>query len=192
MMPACAIVDSFDFGSVKTVVDLGGGNGSLLRAILNRHPSSKGILFDLAPVIEAALTEETEGIDLVGRPGDIFKSTPANCDVYILRHVVHDWNDEDAARILRSCAASMSTDSVLLIIEAIVSEDTIDTRTAWADVGLMAVCDGKERKLVEFESLCRKAGLKIVELSDLGARTNAKILQTRKRELSTWRQDYPS
>jgi hypothetical protein len=117
------MLEAYDFSPFGEVVDAGGGNGSLLTAILQRHPGMRGVLFDLPRVVErAGASIEKAGLRercrIVG--GDFLESVPAGADAYLLRHVVHDWRDADAARILRNCGNAMKAGGKVLVVEIVV------------------------------------------------------------------------
>ena len=113
-----ALLESYDFGRFGTVVDVGGGNGVLLAALLQKHPQMQGVLFDDPGVVsgaEGVLREMgvVERCELVG--GSFFEAVPEGGDAYILKSVIHDWEDEDSVRILRVCRDAMSANATLLV-----------------------------------------------------------------------------
>src|SRR5207244_1888279 len=112
--------------STATVVDVGGGDGMFLARLLLTYPHLRGILFDLpGPVPLAAERFAAAGVadrcEL--RSGDFFEEVPSNGDVYLLSHILHDWNDERASQILRACARAMDRNARLMVIDLVVSED---------------------------------------------------------------------
>src|SRR5215471_484035 len=118
-----AVLDAYDFSGVGILADIGGGNGSQITAVLQRHPKMKGILFDLPHVIERARQRiEAAGIldrcQLVG--GSFFDAVPADADAYLLRHIIHDWDNERSLTILRNCYRAMSPKGKLLVIESVI------------------------------------------------------------------------
>ncbi|MCX6020187.1 MAG: methyltransferase, partial [Chloroflexi bacterium] len=115
-----AIAAAYAFWACRTIVDVAGGQGSLLAAILNAHPSVRGVLFDLPAVVEAAppLLEQAgvgKRCEVVG--GDMFDALPSGGDAYLLATIIHDWNDEQAVAILRNCRRAMTDQAKLLLIE---------------------------------------------------------------------------
>ena len=116
-----AVAETYDFTGVRSLVDVGGGNGTALAVMLARHPHLDGVLFDLPAVIERGapgLAALGERCDLVG--GDFFASLPAGADAYLLSHVIHDWDDDRALTILRNCRDAMSSDGKLLLVEMVI------------------------------------------------------------------------
>src|SRR5208282_1099978 len=117
---SAAVAAAYDFSAFGTVVDVGGGNGALLIGILKANPDLRGIVFDQPHAAEKA-TANIAAAGLQSRcqaiGGDFFKSVPPNCDAYLLKHVIHDWNDERALAILKNCHRVMGPHSKLLIVE---------------------------------------------------------------------------
>ena len=122
-LAARSVVEQYDFSAMKVVVDVGGGYGELLAAILSANPALKGVLLDLPHAVEAAPGHlRNAGVldrcDIVG--GSFFEHVPAGGDGYVLKSVIHDWNDERSAEILRNCRQAMSDGAKLLLVERIV------------------------------------------------------------------------
>jgi hypothetical protein len=165
---AAGIVAAYDFAGVGSVVDVGGGSGALLAEILRAHPSIRGILFDLPRVVEAAgPILEAAGVldrcDVVG--GDFFEEVPAGGDVYVLKGVVHDWDDGDAVRILRNCRRVMGTESRLLLIEQVVPDDRApEPFTLFMDLHMLAIHGAGERTAEDFGALLDSAGLRLARV----------------------------
>jgi hypothetical protein len=144
-----------------TVVDVGGGDGTLLAALLAAAPGLRGTLFDLPEVIDGArLTPRPElGDRLRLVAGDFFREVPAGADAYVLSHVLHDWPDERAAVILRRVAAAMAPASRALVIENVRPDARPGLVLAYLDVQMLAAWEGRERTLDEYRALFRGAGL---------------------------------
>lgn len=158
---APGIIGAHDFSRYGTVADLGGGDGTLLAAILRAHGGLRGLLFDLPPGLAAA--PRTLG-DVAGRtelvPGDFFEAVPANADAYILKSVLHDWSDEKAAALLRNVRAAMRPHARLLILEQVMPE-TVAPETAGIvrnDLNMLVATGGRERTEAEFRDLLDAAG----------------------------------
>lgn len=156
-----AVADAYDFRA-RTLVDVGGGNGSLSAIILKRHPQVEAVIYDQPQVLEGAdryLTEAgvRERCRLV--PGNFFESVPEGGDVYLLSNIVHDWDDERATRILKNCREAMNPSGVVLLLEAVVPEHGTPSQAASHDVNMMVLLTGKERTQKQFESLLAAAGL---------------------------------
>jgi SAM-dependent methyltransferase len=160
------MLDAYDFSAFTDVVDVGGGNGSLLTAILKRHEQMRGVLFDLSRVVERAKPAvEAAGLRercrFVG--GSFLESVPAGADIYLLRHVVHDWSDEDAATILRNCWNAMKADGRVLIVEIVVPAGNDPSFAKWMDL-MMVTYGGKERSEKQYRELFRQAGLRLTRI----------------------------
>jgi SAM-dependent methyltransferase len=157
------MVEAYDFSACRTVVDVGGGNGLMLAAILKRHPGVRGILFDLPAVAERARPIlAAQGLD--GRcevaGGDFFSEVPEGADAYVMRHVVHDWQDEDAAAILRNCREAMAPGGRILVVETVIPRGDAPCFGKWLDLMMLLVA-GRERTEGEFRALFARAGLRL-------------------------------
>ena len=159
-MTAAAIAASYDFSAVRKLVDVGGGDGSLLIGILKAYTNLDGIVFDLPHTAEKARTKITAAglqtrCEALG--GDFFKEVPAGADAYILKHVIHDWNDERAAAILRNVHRAMAPQAKLLIAEGVypprIDESDMARGAAANDVNMLVCTGGRQRSEVEFRSL---------------------------------------
>lgn len=157
------MVDAYDFSTFSTVVDVGGGNGSLLAAVLRRNPAVRRILFDLPAVAdrsrEVVASWGGDGrCEVVG--GDFFRSVPPGADAYVLRHVIHDWQDGDSVAILRNCREAMSPRGKVLLVEYVIPKGNEPSLGKWLDL-MMLVVEGRERTRDEYERLYSQAGLKL-------------------------------
>lgn len=164
------VLDNFDFSSYGTVVDLGGGNGYLVSGILERHPEVYGILFDQPHVIDGA-AELVSNRSLAERcrlvPGSFFERVPDEGDLYVLQHILHDWNDEECAHILRTCRASMKPGAELLILEKILPSEDPPLFLVLRDLHMMTVLGGRERTRSQYEQLLTTAGFGIDAVTTL-------------------------
>src|SRR5450432_1599813 len=157
-----AIAQAFDFASVSQVVDVGGGHGQLLSAILSRHPHLSGVLFDLPSGIEAARLGEGGPLPrtkLVA--GSFFDSVPAGADVYLLKKVIHDWSDEQAAAILRNCRDAMAPQGRVLIAETIIPPGDEPDAIKLVDANMLVVTGGVERTETQYAHLFAASGLRL-------------------------------
>jgi hypothetical protein len=157
-----AIAEAFEFASVSKVVDVGGGHGQLLSAVLSRHPHLSGVLFDLPSGIEAARLggggplPRTELVT-----GSFFDSVPAGADVYLLKKVVHDWNDDRAVAILRNCRDAMAPRGRVLVAETIVPPGDGPESIKLVDANMLVVTGGVERTETQYAELFAASGLRL-------------------------------
>ncbi|MGH6830505.1 MAG: methyltransferase [Methylocella sp.] len=162
---AVAVAAAYDFSGFRRVVDVGGGNGALLAGILEGHPALNGTLFDLPQVIERARPRLQE-LGLADRfetvAGDFFAEVPGDADAYLLKHVIHDWDDDRAAAILRNCRKAMSPAARLLIVEGVypprIDQSEASRGAAANDVNMLVCTGGRQRSEAEFRSLYGEAG----------------------------------
>jgi len=164
-MVAMAVVAAYDFSSFGTLVDVGGGNGALLIGILNANPGLRGLVFDL-PRVVAGATRQLAAAGLKGRcetkGGDFFEAVPSGADAYILKHVIHDWDDARALKILQNCQRAMRSQAKLLIVEGVYPpriDQSLASRGAAAnDVNMLVCTGGRQRSEAEFRELFAAAG----------------------------------
>jgi hypothetical protein len=165
------MLDAYDFSPFRELVDVGGGNGSLLTAILRRHSQMRGVLFDLPSVVDRAqlafeAPDVRERCRFTG--GNFLESIPAGADAYLLRHVLHDWRDEDATTILRNCRSSMKSGGRVLVVEIVVPAGNDPSFAKWMDL-MMVTYGGKERSEKQYRDLFRDAGLHLTRVIPTGA-----------------------
>jgi C-methyltransferase len=157
------IVGAYDFSAAKTVVDVGGGHGALLAAILESNPHLSGILFEMPHAVEGAkklLQERGLGTRVEAIAGDFFEKVPEGGDIYLLKHVIHDWDDERALSIMRNCATVMKPGARLLLAEMIVSGPNEPDVCKLLDLEMLVITDGgRQRTEAELASLYRAVGL---------------------------------
>ena len=159
-----AIVDSYDFSGFARLVDVGGGQGELLAAILDANPGLRGVLFDQPHVvIGAPALLERAGVadrcEVVS--GSFFEAVPGGAEAYLLMSIVHNWDDDSAARILRTCRSAMPAASRLLLIEQIVAPPNQSDRAKIGDLNMLIIHGGRERTADEFRALLASAGLRL-------------------------------
>ena len=155
-----AIIDVIDFAGIEKVVDVGGGHGALLSAILHRHDHLSGVLLDLAPGIEAARAGAGGPLPRCAlMVGDFFEQVPAGGDVYLLKQVLHCWPDEDCVTILRHCAGALAAGGRVLVIERLVGEANEPSPVNLQDLNMLVTCGGRERTEAAFAELFARAGL---------------------------------
>jgi len=162
------VADVYDFSAARSVVDVGGGRGGLLRAILLRNPRLTGTLFDLESVVAQHMLDTPE---LAGRwqveAGDFFTSVPAGADVYLLKHVLASWPDEECVQILRTCGRAAGRGGRLLVVNGLIPEGNEPHPAKTHDMLMMTVLNGKGRTRREYEELCARAGLVVCQVRTL-------------------------
>jgi hypothetical protein len=161
------IVAGYDFGAYPTVVDVGGGHGGLLAAILAATPRAQGVLYDMPHVVAGApAVLRQQGVE--GRVridgGSFFDSVPAGGNAYVLKNVIHDWPDEQAVAILRNVRAAAGTDATLLLIEWVIPADDRDFPGKWADLEMLLTAGGRERTAAEYRDVLRQAGFRMTRV----------------------------
>jgi orsellinic acid C2-O-methyltransferase len=166
------LITHYPFGNYKWIVDVGGGNGALLLPVLARHPTMRVTVFDLPHVVEGArlrIAEQglSDRCEAVG--GDPFVAVPSGADAYVLKGVIHDWEDKEAIAILRTCRAAMKRGSKLLLIERLLPEridpDDALTRAKFIhDINMFINPGGRERTEAEFRNLLTRAGLRLTQV----------------------------
>ena len=160
------IVAAYDFASSAVVVDVGGGDGSLSAAILNTHPRLRGVLIDLPHVVDGAQRRlHAEG--LAGRcevvAGDFLESLPSG-DTYVLKWIVHDWDDAQSTAILRNCRSAMVKGGRVLVIDAIIPPGNGPSFSKFMDLNMLVMTGGRERNEAEYRALFDKAGLQLAKI----------------------------
>jgi hypothetical protein len=157
------MVDAYDFSRFKTLVDIGGGNGEVITSVLHKNRGIKGILFDLPHVIDRA-TANIAASGLGDRcqlaSGNFFEQVAEGGDGYIMRHILHDWSDEDAVKILTNCRKAMNPGGKVLVVEAVIQDGNEPSPFKLLDLTMLMV-GGKERTRIQFENIFSKAGLKV-------------------------------
>ncbi len=167
------LCSNYDFSSFRTVVDVGGGQGMLLTRILKANPSLKGILFDFPPVAsEASLAARTPDIEnrlkIVG--GDFFEKIPRGGDAYIIKRVLHDWDDEQSAKILGNCRRAMNSTGRVLVLEQVIPPGDVPSFGKFSDIEMLVMSSGgKERTREEFEHIFLSANLSLHRIVNLNS-----------------------
>jgi len=181
---AGAVAHAIDPAGVQRVVDVGGGSGELLAHVLATHTSPRGVLFDLPQGLEGA-SAVLERAGVAARctrvAGSFFDALPEGGDLYLLKSVLHNWDDERCVRILRNCRAAMTPGGRVCVIERVVSDrigpSARDRAVARSDLNMLVALSGRERRRSEFRTLFETAGLAIQP--DLGTAGEFCILQAR-------------
>jgi hypothetical protein len=149
-----AVVDAYNWPAAGRVADIGGGNGTLLSALFERHSGLRAILFDVPHVVEAAksiLSAHRGRCEFVG--GDFFKSIPVGADAYVLKYILHDWDDGRAREILATCHRAMSPEAKLLVIEDLVCGPNLPCEAKIGDINMLARTGGRNRTQAEYTAL---------------------------------------
>jgi hypothetical protein len=161
---ANAVLDAYDFGGIGLLADIGGGNGSQISAILRKHTALQGLLFDLPHVVARAKQPiESAGLSdrcqLVG--GSFFDYVPPGADAYLMRHIIHDWDEEKSLTILRNCHQAMTASSRLLVVESVIPAGNEPFPGKFLDLVMLLITGGKERTEAEYRSLFGKGGFNL-------------------------------
>lgn len=161
------ITSLYDFSRFNKVVDIGGGHGGLITSILKANPQATGVLFDAPEVISGA-RPRIEAAGLAERcatvAGDFFQSVPAGGDAYIMKWIIHDWDDERAIRILKNIRSHVPQNGRVIVVDAVVPEGDQPDFSKFFDLNMLVMTGGKERTRQEFAELFAAAGLKLVRV----------------------------
>jgi len=164
-----AVAAAYDFSKVQRIVDVGGSMGHLLATILRANPRLRGVLYDLPGVVAAARRDVhvtaagvTERCELV--QGDFFEKVPGGADAYIMKYILHDWEDERALAILRNCRKAMSEGGRVLAVDNVVAPGDAPHWGKTLDINMMVLTGGMERTEEEFRDLFARAGLRLVRV----------------------------
>ena len=173
------IAANYPFGQHGWVVDVGGGQGGLLAAILDQHPGVRGVLFDQPQVVAAAelLGDSRYSGRWEAVAGDFFRGVPPGGDVYVLKRIVHDWDDDRATTVLTNCREALKGGARLLVIDAIMKPGNEPDPNKFMDVNIMTLTSGRERTESEFRRLCKGAGLELRRVIPLPAPATLSILE---------------
>jgi O-methyltransferase domain len=166
------ILKCYDFSAFGTIADIGGGRGHLLAAVLQAAPRAQGVLFDQPHVTTAAQAAGMESDRLRVHPGDFFTDALPAADCYLIMQVIHDWNDQEAARILAAIRKAAAQGAKLLVIECIVPEDSKPSWTKLLDLQMLTLLSGKERTEKEYSEMLRTAGFRLDRVIDVGMSTS--------------------
>jgi spermidine synthase len=178
---AADVVAAYDFGGLRRVVDVGGGAGVLLQAVLEANPELQGVLVDRPEAVQRA-TERLAAAGLAARVqcrvGDFFASVPTGGDAYLLSRVIHDWDDADARDILRRCREAMAPYARLLLVEALVPELAVDGPEAIRmDVHMLMLFGARERTDAEYRALLDSAGFALQRIDATGSPAGLSVIE---------------
>jgi ubiquinone/menaquinone biosynthesis C-methylase UbiE len=166
-----AVISAYDFSPFQQVVDVGGGQGLMLAAILTAHLKMRGTLFD-QPKVVAGAKEVLESFGVADRcdfiGGNFFDSVPEGRDAYVMRAVIHDWEDAEAVAILKVCRRAMRDTARLLLIERLVGPPNDGPATKFMDLNMLVLPGGRERTSEEYAVLFEKSGLMLTRILPAG------------------------
>ena len=168
-----AVAATYDFSQFNTIVDVGGAEGSQISAILQSYPALKGILFDRPEVIETVSVNEN--IQPIG--GNFFESVPPGGDAYLLRWVIHDWEDEKSSLILKNCHQAMPDHAKLLLVESIILPGNEPAPAKFGDMIMLLLTDGRERTEEEYRSLLQSSGFELTRVIPISSTFNLSIIE---------------
>src|SRR5499426_3854318 len=162
-----AVIEAYDFSGVDKIVDVAGGTGGLIVAILGAHPRMRGVLFDLphviaeaGPLLDAAGVRDRCEIST----GDFFRSVPEGGDAYVMKWIIHDWDDEKSMAILKNIHRAMNKKGKLLLIEMVVLEGNQPDLSKFLDLNMLVMTGGRERTEAEFKSLLAASGFELTRV----------------------------
>lgn len=164
-----AVVAAYDFSRFATIADIGGGHGRLLAAILDSAAQARGVLFDLPEVVAGAPALLREyGVEHRIRidPGSFFESAPEGADAYVLKHIIHDWPDDDAVRILQNVRTAAHRGARVLLIEFVIPDHDRNFHGKWVDIEMLVVANARERTAAEYGQLLDTAGFRLTRVVD--------------------------
>lgn len=175
---AAAEIAAHDFSRYNTIVDVGGGTGAMLAAILAAHAKVRGILLDqphvvahAGPVLDEAGVRERVSVE----PGSIFADVPSGADAYVLRRILHDWPDAECTEILQHCREAMSDDARLIVIDCVVGPPNEDAAAKFLDLMMLVSAGGRERTEPEWNALLAAGGFKLLNVAR--ATANSHVLE---------------
>lgn len=162
-MTAAAVAQTYDFNRFSKIVDVGGGHGLLLATLLNSAPVARGVLYDLPQVTKDAgplLTGVSDRVEIIG--GSFFDSVPEGGDCYVLKHIIHDWDDDRCVQILSNIRKAMRPDARVLVLDALMPDDVCEHPAFFMDMNMLAMTPGGcERTRAQFAELFNRSGLRL-------------------------------
>ena len=162
-----AVLDVYDFTGIGTLVDIAGGHGQVLMSVLRKYPAMRGVLFDMEHVIAGAIPRIREaGLEgrITAEAGDFFKAVPSAGDAYIMKHIIHDWDDDRATAILQNIAKAMNRDGRVILIESVLAPANTPDFGKLIDLEMLLLPGGRERTEQEFRNLFERAGFRLARI----------------------------
>jgi hypothetical protein len=185
-----AVVAAYDFSRVGTVIDVGGGHGTLLIAILSSNPGVGGVLFERESVAVGARSHiEAAGLSsrCAVETGDFFRSVPRDGGIYLLSHIIHNWDDQRCGKVLANCRAAMLRGARLLILEKVLPErfeqSPVTLLSAMADLHMLVITGGRERTVEEYRRLLAAAGFTLTNVIGRSLRVWSRAFRPRPESL---------
>jgi hypothetical protein len=166
-----SVAAAYDFSKQSTVVDVGGGQGILLDAVLNQHEHLHGMVFDLPHVVAREPRSEAVASRWSSVAGSFFEGVPP-ADAYLIKAILHDWPDDRCVAILRTCAAALNPGGVVLVVEVVLDRPGYEADAAFSDLNMLVMPGGRERTEPEYAALFAAAGLKLNQVIDTGTRVS--------------------
>jgi hypothetical protein len=164
---AHAVAAAYDFGDAATIIDIGGGHGTLLGTILQANPHARGVLFD-APAVAASAQQSLAAAGLAARctvaGGDFFATVPDGGDVYLLSFIIHDWDDERSIAILKNCRRAVGETGKLLLVEQVLPPRNVQSLSVLYDLHMMVLLGGHERTGAEYRALLSASGFALTRV----------------------------
>jgi hypothetical protein len=162
---APSVAAAYDFAAWESLMDVGGGNGFLLAEILRAHPQLHGILADQQHVLDRAREHQFLAGDIAARasmqPCNFFESVPTGCRAYIMKSIIHDWDDERARIILTNCRKAIPSNGVLLLVELSLGDANAPSFGKFLDITMLSLTGGRERSEAEYATLLASAGFRL-------------------------------
>lgn len=162
---AAHVVERLDLSQRDCFVDVGGGRGTLLVELLQAAPDARGVLFDLPHVVAAAAPALPDNVRAVA--GDFFVDVPSGGDVYLVKHVLHNWDDDKAIQLLRNCQRAKNEGGLVVVIDALLFPDNRPDLARMLDLEMRVLCGGRERRKPEMRRLFGEAGLSLATAEEL-------------------------
>jgi ubiquinone/menaquinone biosynthesis C-methylase UbiE len=164
-----AVLELLDVSAARRIVDVGGGRGTLMSALLRAHPQARGVVCDLPHVIELAREQMADSpvasrCELVA--GDFFQEVPSGGDAYLLKWILHDWDDDRSVTLLKNCRRAIAPDGRLFVIEAVIPEGNAPFMHKLMDINMLVMTGGRERTRAEYASLLQAAGFALERVRD--------------------------
>ena len=173
-----ALIEAYDLTGITVLADIGGGNGSLLTGVLRHYPALRGLLYDLPSVAERAQANvQAAGLadrcQVIG--GSFFESVPSGADAYLMRHIIHDWDDAKAVTILRNVHRAIGEVGRLLVVEGVIPPGNDPSFVKLLDLTMLVVPGGKERTEDEYRALYQAAGFNLTRI--VPTRTEVSVIE---------------